>query len=227
MAYRKKRRVTRPKRKSRRTPQRYNMRSIRLLQRYSSGKVYNFKQTVDGVNIPNIGTRTITQGSGLQHFGIYFTLADLPQASSFTTLFDQYKINKITIKFIPMTMVNGFERSDVASVTNPGMMGTVIDFDDANTLSNINAYEEYQNFRYQSAVSMKTHSRTFRPHIAMAAYQGTFAGFTNVPSKWIDCANATVQHYGVKFYMDVYASANTAQAYQVFATYYLSFKNVR
>lgn len=189
-------------------------------------KTYNYCLKVDGSEIVSVSQRTYSQNSGLSHASMYFTLNDLPQVTAFTGLYDQYKITKVKVSFIPMVTQNAVI-STAAEVSNPGLFGTVIDYDDNNALTTFAQYEEYQNFKFQPCISTKTMTRTFRPHIAIAAYQSSFAGFGNKANMWLDCASPTIQHYGLKFYADPYASTLVPQTWQIMATYWLSFRNVR
>lgn len=203
-----------------------NRKYSKFVKKAISGKIYRFKRSVDGATINTGLSRIITQGAGLQHFGFYFTLADVPGSTEFTSLFDQYRINKVVMRFMPMINVNNVQPVAGASVTNPGLMGTVIDHDDVSTLATITDYEQYQTWKCQPAISLRTHTRVIRPRIAVGAYAGAFTSYANTKG-WIDCGSPNVQHYGLKFYMDAYGNANAAQTYQVMATYYLSFRDVR
>lgn len=194
----------------------------------SQNKVYKFVQAVDGATITGLGARAIVQGNVVSNRALYFTLGDCAQSATFTGLFDQYRIDKIVIDFIPMTQMNNFSvGTAVGNVNNPGLFGTIVDYDDATALTTLADYEQFPNFKYQPCISMRTHRRSFRPHIAVGAYNGAFAGYKNEPAGWIDCATNSIQHYGIKIFWDGYANANALQTFQVMCKYHLSFKNVR
>lgn len=205
-----------------------------------NNKIYRFVRTTDGTNFTyvnagtetNWGSRFLSQvANANNNVSFEFRLQDVPNYTEFTTLFDQYRIDKITFKMIPMCNVNQLTIASAGTfVNNPGIVGTVIDYDDANILSTLASFEQYANFRFQPVVSSKTIQRTFKPHIAVAAFGGgVFTSYMNKGPTWIDCNNATVAHYAIKIYLDgPDGTAPTAfQKFQLFATYYLSFRNVR
>jgi hypothetical protein len=121
-------------------------------------------------------------------FAINIELSALFNSSNFTAIFDQYKITEVEV-FIYPTLTNS-----AAYVANSM---SVVDYDDSNTLSSNSAYLNYENVEF--SVVTNGHYRKFRPHIAIAAYQGAFTGFANEAPQWIDCAYPNIQHYGVKF----------------------------
>lgn len=207
--------------------------------------IHKFKQCVTGAAIISYGSDTITQAAAAKTVQSFlFQLSDLPQSASYTALFDQYRITKIKMDFIPCSsIVNnastqitaaGYAETapEAASATaTVGLYGTVIDYDDANALASLAAATEYENFRYGSVASNKIHSRTFVPHTASAAFNGAFAGYKNDKNAWIDCAYPGVQYFGLKFYADE-AGAQGAQqqcfqSWRILATYWVEFKNVR
>jgi hypothetical protein len=129
-----------------------------------------------------------SSSSARQDFAINIELSALFNASSFTAIFDQYKITEAEV-FIYPTLNN--------SATFVANSMSVVDYDDSSPLSSNTAYLNYENVLF--SVITNGHYRKFRPHIAIAAYQGTFTGFANETPQWIDCAYPNIQHYGVKF----------------------------
>jgi hypothetical protein len=205
-------------------------------------------QSVTGTQIVSIGADFYQQGSSVLTPAIYFTLNDLPQVTTFTSLFDQYRIDQVEISFIPMAEITMTPQSVFTAAgtfnqpANPatqaaGLYGTVVDFDDAAALANISAYMEYSNWQPGQVASLKTHTRKFRPHVAYNVYgAGAFGAFGNQTTPWVDCSSPAVQHYGVKFYADKQfnsgaADGSTAQVYpqtwRIIGKYWLSFRNVR
>jgi len=129
----------------------------------------------------------IASSTSVESFaGFQFNVNALPQITTLTSLFDQYRITKVEFWLIP----NGV----AAAVT--GLIASVIDYDDATSLTTFNQALEYQNVL--STQPDTGHYRAFVPHVALAAYSGTFTSFANEPSPWIDAASPSVQHYGIK-----------------------------
>jgi len=141
-----------------------------------------------------------------------FAFSDLDQYTSFTAVFDQYKITGIEFWLIPQA----------PAVLNAGEVATVVDYDDTTNLSTFAAAEDYQNC--QVGKTIEGHYRKFVPHIAVAAYSGAFTSFMNLNEQWIDCSYPGVLHYGVKVASTVTTNAATFDA---LIRYHVSFRNVR
>jgi len=142
-------------------------------------------------------------------FSFYASLID--QWTQLAAVFDQYKITKLQVWIVPQT-------------TGPtlGETASVIDYDDTTALTTFAQALDYQNCLVGK--SNEGHYRSFRPHVAVAGYTGSFGGYTNVKSPWIDCTSGTVLHYGVKVASTVASGAN---AYDLVTRYHISFRNVR
>jgi len=99
----------------------------------------------------------------------------------------------------------------------------VIDYDNAAALSTAAEARSYE-----SCVIVppgESCSRQFRPHIAVAAYNGSFGGYMNSEPQWIDCGSSTVQHYGIKLFVPGATAAQTQlQSWTVEREYWVSFK---
>jgi len=147
----------------------------------------------------------------------YYSLGNLDQASSLAAVFDQYRITKIEIMFMPRV-------SAVAASTslNTGVFSTVVDYDDASALTTLAQAQDYANVI--SSPGSVGHYRVFEPHVAVAAYSGSFSSYANETSPWIDCASTSVQHYGVK---TAWSQTDAVYTYDVYAHLWLEFRNVR
>jgi hypothetical protein len=173
--------------------------------------IFNIVQTT------NIGT-VLTSSATLPVFGsLYFTAnAHISQFSSFSAVFDQYRIMEIEVWLQPTT-------SAATSLgSNTSTFCSVIDYDDSNTPLTMSSLYQYENTILGNTAN--GHYRKFRPHIATAAYTGSFSGYENQKSQWIDVASSTVQHYGVKMGIDV--SNNVSVLVQCFARLWVQFRNV-
>lgn len=191
---------------------------------------YHFKQMINGSNIQAIGQRRINQTTGSQTWNLEFFLNQVPQVATFTSLFDQYRINKIVVKLFPM--VNQVVTTDVASglvvPRDMGMLATIIDFDGGAGPTTLDAFQEYQNCKVQQVVNRKVYTRIFTPRTlgSIQVGGGSVTSAQNRAKQWIDTAHTNVTHYGLKIYMDGGNLYNLA-SYDVQATFYLSFRNVR
>jgi len=137
---------------------------------------------------------TWTPSSGLLNgttstafWSLYFRLADFPQSSStFGGLVDQYRIPKVRVHFYPSLIAPG-----TAAVTNAPVF-TVVDYDDSSALSAVTDIFQYQNVQIHSPY--KPFTVSLKPRIAVPS--GT--GFVNEQAGWLDMADQTVMHYGLK-----------------------------
>lgn len=132
----------------------------------------------------------ISSSSGATYYAYNFQVGNLDQIASFTALFDQYRIRLVEVMFVPRVTVNN------ATSSNFGLFSSVVDYDDSNALTSVAQAYDYQNCLTSSGLD--GHYRKFIPHIAEAAYAGSFTSYANKSAPWIDAASANVQHYGVK-----------------------------
>lgn len=174
--------------------------------------------------------RAVTQTSALltvtatssQNPTYNFTLGDLDNAASFTALFDQYRIECVCFKLLPMQNAIGLTTNSTTTCVTPYV---VIDYDDSTALTTA-----AQARSYESCIIVppgRECTRMFRPRMAMSAYNGAFSGFANVADQWIDAATAGVQHYGIKLFIPgATAAQTTLQSWTVEREYWISFRKV-
>jgi len=173
-------------------------------------QVYRMTQTVEATAI------LVTSLTLQTFFGRSFQLAFIDQAASWEAIFDQYKIEMI--EYILLPRINSAD----GTVSNTGMVTTVIDYDDANNLTTVAQALDYTNAITGTGTS--GHYRCLRPHVADAVYSGAFTSFGNASNEWVDCASATVQHFGVKGASTVTSAILT---YDEIVRYHIAFRNVR
>lgn len=167
------------------------------------------------------------------------TLADVPNYTEFTSLYDQYQIKGIKITLYPkFSEVAGVGEQTVGGISGYGslnLMGqiaSVIDYDGISTTPSMNDLVQYQNLRITRG--HQTHHRYFKPAVASSVFKNTSAltsAYGMVKNKWLDCSNADVTHYGLYGIVDLsnlspsFLGVNVD--YDVKVDYYLAFKNVR
>jgi len=161
-------------------------------------------------------------------FGFVFNhaLADLPQASSWEALFDQYKFEEIELHMYPLTS----EATTTNTATNfCDATQIVLDFDDGNALANENAALEYENC--QTVMHYDHIVARYKPAVSPAYYSaGAFTGYGVTPSdrNWLDVASPNIINYGIKGWVGALAAASTMLCgWVVYAQYTVSFRNVR
>lgn len=189
------------------------------------------------------GTRLDTGNGGLSNYTYYFftsqfNLASVPGYAEWTTLYDQYKIVGVHVKFFCFSTAS---LTDAPSAGNPSLgaiMATILDYDDA-AANGITAdgvgmqlMRNYQTYQEKNMLNMRSGivKRFLRPRIAVAEFSGTFASYGNFKSGWIDSNSPNVQHYGLKGLIELFAPSNVQNSYFYMkpqVTYYLRFRSTR
>jgi hypothetical protein len=158
-------------------------------------------------------------------FGTFnFVLNQATNYTGFTDIWDVYRVDYLEFSFAPVYTANSFATFLTAIVPR---IFTVIDLDDTATPTTINTLREYQSC--QSHV-YETFRIRFSPGVRTGIFDGTnvVAG-GSVRSPWIDCAQLTIPHYGLKYGIEgnTVGGATTFQQWNVDLTVGLSFKYVR
>ncbi len=172
------------------------------------------------VRLPYPGIGQIVQSNIDVGAGYYFAGNGASGFSDYTTVFDQYRLVAIEIRFSPRLTAQQFSSSDV----NPRLW-TAIDYDDNNTPSRaiITQYETCVTTPPSCGIV-----RCFQPHAAQALYNGAFTGYGNVGSPWCDVASTTIQHFGIKAVVESGGGAQSnLQTYIIDAVAYVQFRNSR
>jgi hypothetical protein len=156
---------------------------------------------------------TVSANTGDTVNAFYVTLGNMPNPTDFTALFDQYRILEVAFTFTPYATSS---TSASVSTTFPGIIGSWIDYDDANLPANIQEGQQYDSFQRNTATLPFT--RIVKPRSASAAYSGAFTSYQNVYGQWIDAASPNVQFYGLKTVITGSTYATSTKVYEVEAT---------
>lgn len=186
------------------------MRKPRSLQ---SRGVYSFKRTFEGTPISSSNT---------EQLGAYtFQFAQLPNYTEFTTLFDQYKINAIRLRFVP-----NVSESSIGSSPIPDFH-TVLDYTDGGAPASKNAMLEYPNWKMTRGTA--THTRFFYPtsFVGVLPASGVLTAGDPKRKQWHASDLATVTHYGLKYCIDNASASPNIITWSVYATFYFQCKSVR
>jgi hypothetical protein len=187
-----------------------------LSQSYPNSKVPTGNSCINVVKTIDLGTvLTLSDTVGVGE-GINFTLSELPESSSYTTIFDQYRVKDIEIWLIP-------EQNSVAAADN--MYASCIDYDDSTAPTSLGQVLDYDTSLLTSVACGQY--RRLKPRVAVAAYAGTFASFKNEMADWIDCASNGVQHYGVKVFAETTVSALNNAVIRGILRVHLQFRGTR
>lgn len=150
--------------------------------------------------------------------GLNFQLANLPNYTEFTGLYDQYMIKGIKISLIPKHTETGL------GTTTQANMWSVIDMDDSTGPANLEVLLQYANVKRTRM--NQVHTRYLKPAVSSEVYATGIAS-TYAPKKnvWLDATNANVEHYGVKLWFD--ARGTQPVTFDVQVKYYLAMKSIR
>lgn len=190
---------------------------------------FYYKQAIDGTMIRGIGARTISQSASAYFKGLEFNADQLPNWSSLSALYDQYCITKVVLKFTPMINVNNVQPLSGTSLVSPGILATVLDYDDPSNPTTLAELQQYQTFKSQPAISFQKHVRVFVPgtKVDVISFGGGSSQANTKKRLWLDCSHGNISHYGCKIYLDAQGNANAPAVYQVEGYMYIKFRNVR
>jgi hypothetical protein len=162
-------------------------------------------------------------------FAMFHTLSDLPQYTSWTAVFDSYRIVEIETTFIPNYQSDSTLVTTAQALTMPAQqLWYVVDLDDAQVVSPLTSIMEYENARCIDINSPRPVTVKYKPHVALSAYSGSFTSYANSLSSWIDCGSPTVQYYGLKFGIPCPIVVSFAvPSFSVVCKYVVEFRSVR
>jgi hypothetical protein len=170
-------------------------------------------------------TKTMLAGTGGNQiigaaapYGLAFawSIGDLPEIASYQALFDQFILEKVTLRI---------KASQNTNTTGTGaILYVVCDFDNATLLTSQAAAESYQNvqeLRGSDVGQGESLVVDLTPCISMASN----AGNVITPPMWQDMAVLTNRHYGVKCWYQT--TAVTDPRWDVEAQYHFAFTNLQ
>lgn len=197
-----------------------------------SGRVHFFKRTfrvTDLIASYNAATGVTTP----INTALSFNLAQLPNFSEFTSLYDQYQIKGIRVNIQPL-LTEGIASAVSGSTNVWGFpkLSTVIDYDDTQIPVDENVYLQYSTLKQTPA--FKEHKRYWKPKVKVAGLDagGAITANNVKGGQWIDAGLASVPHFGLKIFQPGPIASGTPAvsssiAYSVYATLYVACKNVR
>lgn len=157
-----------------------------------------------------------------------FRLSDLPNYTEFTTLYDQYMITKVVLKFYHIRDQALITNTAPAGGTSGGYILSVIDHDDDNTPANADELRQYANCKIVNIGY--DWSRVTVPAVLRQMYETSVAtAYTPSFHQWISTTDPNTEHFGIKVCLhanDANAVTNSIQ-YSVDAMYYIKCKNVK
>lgn len=157
-----------------------------------------------------------------------FALADIPNVASVGALFDQYRIDEIQFRLRSRNpgLFVANQASPNYSAVSPLL---VIDRDDNTAPTTLLELQQYDNCQCISA--MDSIDIVFEPSITPAVFAGgAFNGYavTDSGEYWLDVANTSIPHYGIKAGLPALVATTTQRFdWDVEAIYKVSFRSIR
>lgn len=155
-----------------------------------------------------------------QFFASTFSIAGVPNSVAYTSLFDQYRINKIEVKFI-QSYVNA--PSAPGAVSQP-VLYVVTDLDDATVPTTSGQILERQNHRilnFSGAQSVHKHSLV--PGVSsydLSTAAGSLASSVKT-RPWLNCQFNNIAHNGIKYIIE---NLNSNAQIAVYVTYFFQMR---
>jgi hypothetical protein len=180
-------------------------------KRLGIGQVFNVNQSYENLTWITSSTTVPT------YQNMVFQLSNVSNVTALVGLFDQYRVKMIEVTLLPQNN----NATNTATLGN-GLFHSVIDYDNQTNLTSIAGANEYENCVVSEG--MIAHRRTFVPRLAIAAYgSGAFTSFANEQDTWLDCANQSIPHYGVKA---AWTATGYQQSYDMYVRAWLQFRCV-
>jgi len=151
-------------------------------------------------------------------FALAPTLGSFSNATSFTSLFDQYRLRKLTFHFIPIQNAVGVNTNSLSSYPYIAVAG---DYDDATNWSTLTQAYSYENVKIYPTYKEFTYDVV--PHVVITATGG---GAVNVGNEWVDTATPNQPWYGLKGAVAAGAAASQYHGWNILVHADIEFRNV-
>lgn len=151
-----------------------------------------------------------------------FNLNAVINPSDFTSLYDQYRINYVVVKF----HLRIDPSAQAAGSASYPRLYYYRDLDDTTAPSNLNEMRENQRCRMKVLNPQRCVTIKIRPNVLGMLY--STVGVTQYTPKfkqWLDCSTSTTIHYGIKYAID--DLTNTNYKVDIEKWYYISCRNSR
>jgi hypothetical protein len=177
-----------------------------------SNKYHHFTQNQISGSVPGNGTASA------------FSLGNVTESTSLSSIFDQYMIERITLVVTP---VQNFSQLPAIGGGLNGTLSPMLespDYDD-NAAPTVIATLESKNQCRIHFPGDGTFVRSFVPRVALAAYSGSFTSYASSEPIWIDVVSPNVAHYGWKTWVTASQATQTVfSQWSILTTYHCKFK---
>lgn len=202
---------------------RMNVRKSMVNRKRQQRIVHSFKRTVW------LGQYKTDVSGGALATAFSFQFSLLPNVAEYKALYDQYKIDGIAFRVIPKTQSFQGGTSGTTDGLGYSQVITAIDRDDAAAPVQKDNLLQYSTAKVTQADAI--HTRYFKPSVLNNVFiNAVTTGTSPVSPKWLSTQYDTVQHYGIKIWIDppaVPVGALSSKAYDLYAVYYFRCKNTK
>lgn len=185
--------------------------------------------TTAGLSLGSVGVGA-TAGSYCFGGSLCFSLAMISNSSEITNLFDNYRIKKVSLKFILSSDNAQIPIPSTAASSYLPIMHYTYDIDDAAVPTDQSQVLQNSFARTVRLGNILTMDVAPRANAAVTANPSSIAATGGILSsnQWLDTSAPNVFHYGVKFWMDQFPGEGTAGSVtvQIIPTFYIEAKNV-
>jgi len=166
----------------------------------------------------------------------FFKLNTVQGVSDFTSLFDQYKIDKVVLQCMFQSNAVGVTEDSQVNGGKGGILPILYytqDLDDAAVPNGLATVQQFARCKTKILNANKPFNITIRPKVARQVYQaGVASGYETASNAKIDNNFPDVQHYGMKYWIrNWFAQTSTPEQSKCKLTiqpvYYLSMYNSR
>jgi len=170
-----------------------------------------------------------TNGAAASGGLLDFKLFNVPNASDFTSLYDEYRIVKVEVEIIPaFTSANNLLGSN--GYPRMHQIHSCVDYDGGNSGTTLASMMQYTNYKGSSID--RIHKRVIFPKIATEVFNTSVStAYAPKWGQWIDTSNSSVPHYGMIYNIPVLPglpqTGADSQIGDLKMKYFIEFRNVR
>lgn len=136
-----------------------------------------------------------------------FRIQDIPDYTAIQSVWDQYRIDRVSVTFTPMNSL----QAPLASV-GFSPLWTAIDYDDSVTPTSVSQVMQYSNALMLTA-GQRPLVRSWKPKYRGLAYNGSAGIQSTVLGGFLDLAAGDIEHYGLKTVVQQSTSTNLTGFY--------------